>query len=67
MANAYKYEIPQLLKVNPNIDPYDMLLYLNQGKRRELTNKTATPEKNNYIQNVRKNMRNFELKQENER
>lgn len=67
MANAYKYEIPQLLKVNPNIDPYDMLLYLNQGKRRELTNKTATPEQNNYIQNVKKNMRNFELKQENER
>ena len=67
MANAYKYEIPQLLKINPNIDPYDMLLYLNQGKRRELTNKTATPEQNNYIQNVKKNMRNFELKQKNER
>ena len=67
MANAYKYEIPQLLKINPNIDPYDMLLYLNQGKRRELTNKTATPEKNNYIQNVKVNMRNFELKQKNER
>jgi len=63
MANAYKYEIPQLLKVNPNIDPYDMLLYLNQGKRRELTNKTATPEKNNYIQNIKRNMRNFELKE----
>jgi len=54
MANAYKYEIPQLLKINPNIDPYDMLLYLNQGKRRELTNKTATPEQNNYIQNVKR-------------
>jgi hypothetical protein len=67
MANAYKYEIPQLLKINPNIDPYDMLLYLNQGKRRELTNKTATPEQNDYIQNVKRNMRNFELKQENER
>jgi hypothetical protein len=67
MANAYKYEIPQLLKVNPNIDPYDMLLYLNQGKRKELTNKTATPEQNNYIQNVKRNMRNFELKQKNER
>lgn len=67
MANAYKYEIPQLLKTNPNIDPYDMLLYLNQGKKGEITNKTATPEKNNYIRNVRRNMRNFELKQENER
>jgi hypothetical protein len=67
MANAYKYEIPQLLKINPNIDPYDMLLYLNQGKRRELTNKTATPEQNNYIQNVKRNMRNFELKQKNEK
>jgi hypothetical protein len=67
MANAYKYEIPQLLKINPNIDPYDMLLYLNQGKRRELTNKTATPEQNDYIQNVKRNIRNFELKQKNER
>jgi hypothetical protein len=67
MANAYKYEIPQLLKINPNIDPYDMLLYLNQGKRRELTNKTATHEQNDYIQNVKRNIRNFELKQKNER
>jgi pimeloyl-ACP methyl ester carboxylesterase len=41
----------------------DALLYLNQGKRKELVNKTATPEKNTYIQSVKKFAEDFKIKQ----
>ena len=37
-----------------NINPYDALLYKWMGKNYELVNKTATPELNTYINNVKK-------------
>ncbi len=36
-----------------NLDPYHALLYKWLGKNYEIVNKTATPDKNNYIRNVR--------------
>lgn len=39
---------------NATINPYDALLYKYMGKNQELKNKTATPDKNNYINNVKK-------------
>lgn len=37
-----------------NVDSYDALLYKWMGRNAELVNKTATPDKNKYIQNVKK-------------
>lgn len=37
-----------------NINPYDALLYKYMGRNAELKNKTATPDKNNYINNVKR-------------
>lgn len=39
---------------NAAINPYDALLYKYMGRNQELKNKTATPDKNNYIRNVKK-------------
>ena len=39
---------------NKDVSPYDALLYKYMGRNEELKNKTATPEKNNYINNVKK-------------
>lgn len=39
---------------NADVDSYDALLYKYMGRNEELKNKTATPKKNKYIQNVRK-------------
>lgn len=39
---------------NAAINPYDALLYKYMGRNEELKNKTATPDKNNYINNVKK-------------
>ena len=36
-----------------SVDPYDALLYKWQGKHKELSNHTATPGANRYIQNIR--------------
>lgn len=67
MAHTYNNELPQLLKINPKLSPYDMLLYLNQGKRNDIIEGTATPDKNNYITNVKNMIKNFSLKEKNER
>lgn len=48
-------------KDNKNVSPYDALLYKWMGRNQELRNKTATPEKNIYINNVKKYIRNFEF------
>ena len=39
---------------NSDIDAYDALLYKYMGRNAELKNRTATPTKNNYINNVKK-------------
>jgi len=41
----------------------DALLYLYQGKRSELKNKTATPKKNLYIKNVKEGAKGFDIYQ----
>lgn len=65
MANAYKYELPHYRETMKelNVSDIEALLYLNQGKRGELKNKTATPDKNIYIQKVKKYGSNFNLKE----
>lgn len=44
-----------------SIDPIDAVLYKYMGKNKELTGKTATPEKNIYIQNVKKYAKDWDL------
>lgn len=44
-----------------NLSPYHALLYKWIGKNSELTNKTATPNKNIYIRNVNNYSRNFDM------
>jgi hypothetical protein len=60
-ATAYKYELPNYKDVK--IDDMEKLLYLNQGKASELKNKTATPEKNTYIKNVKDYSKMFKIKE----
>jgi len=60
-ATMYKYELPNYKDVN--IDDMDKLLYLNQGKSSELKNKTATPNENIYIRNVKEYKNKFKLKE----
>lgn len=48
-------------KDDRNISPYDALLYKWMGRNSELRNKTATPEENNYISNVKEYIKNFEF------
>jgi hypothetical protein len=62
---AYNNELPAYQKVMKelNVSPIEALLYLNQGKSGELRNKTATPEKNIYIKNVKTFSKNFTLKE----
>lgn len=43
------------------IDPYDALLYKWMGRNSELSNHTATPELNNYINNVKRYQDDFGL------
>lgn len=49
---------------NKPIDPYDALLYKYMGRSQELFNKTATPNLNNYIKNVKNYSKNFEFLEE---
>lgn len=46
---------------NENISEYDALLYKWVGRNEELRNKTATPNKNIYINNVKKYYDNFDF------
>ena len=48
-------------KDDRNVSPYDALLYKWMGRNSELRNKTATPEENNYISNVKEYIKNFEF------
>ena len=47
-----------------NISDEEALLYLNQGKKSEIVNGTATPKKNMYIKNVKKYSDQISLKQQ---
>ena len=60
-STMYKYELPAYKDVD--IADMDKLLYLNQGKRSELKNNTATPDKNIYIRNVNKYKNKIKLQQ----
>ena len=53
----------KILKSNKGMDYTDALMYIYQGKKKDLLNKTATPDKNKYINNVKKFKKNFILKQ----
>ena len=44
---------------NSNISPWDALLYKWMGRNEELRDKTATPEQNNYISNVKRYIKDF--------
>lgn len=46
---------------NNSVSPYDALLYKWMGRNDELKNKTATPNKNIYIRNVKKYINNFDF------
>lgn len=66
LSSMYKNELPSLtnklesLKMNK----MDAMLYLWNGKKKEITKNTATPAKNIYLANVKKySYSNFELKQ----
>jgi hypothetical protein len=64
-AHAYNNELPAYKATikELGISETDALLYLNQGKRNELVNKTATPNKNMYIQNVKNFAKDFTIKE----
>lgn len=49
---------------NTQVDPYDALLYKYMGRNAELVNRTATPQQNNYINNVKNYSKNFEFLEE---
>lgn len=49
---------------NNNISPYDALLYKYQGKHKMLKNGKATPTKNNYINNVKRYLDEFDYYEE---
>lgn len=56
MGYMHNNELPQLKSQMEKlgVSKKEAILYLNQGKRSELTKGTATPDKNKYIQNVKK-------------
>lgn len=65
MGYMYNNELPQLKKQMDKlgVSKTDAILYLNQGKRSEITKGTATPDKNLYIQNVKNYGKRFVLNQ----
>jgi len=65
LANMYKNELPSIKSImnDKNISMQEALLYLWQGKKEEITNKTATPDKNLYIKNVMKYQKYFDVEQ----
>ena len=58
-------ELPQLKdKMKKlNLSKTDALLYLNQGKKSQITNMTATPQQNKYIRSVNDFAKRFVLNQ----
>lgn len=63
LAYMKNNELPGLKGKMKNIAWQDALLYLNQGKKSEIVRGTATPDKNIYIQNVKKYAKKFALDQ----
>lgn len=65
MGHMYNNELPQLKDQMEKLGltKSDAILYLNQGKRGEITKGTATPDKNLYIQNVKNFAKRFALNQ----
>lgn len=64
LAFTYNNEVKgKTFKNNNNnvINPYHALMYKWNGKNKELTNKTATPNKNKYIKNVSNYSKNFDM------
>lgn len=64
LAFIYNNEVKgRTFKNNDNdvIDPYHALMYKWNGHNEQLTNKTATPNKNKYIRNVTNNSRAFDM------
>jgi hypothetical protein len=64
LSHMYNNELKgtKLLK-DSKVKWQDALLYLNQGKKKELVNRTATPDKNIYIKNIKNHMNKFKLKE----
>ncbi len=65
LRSMYKNELPNLkekMKSN-DISDSEALMYLWNGKRREIVNGTATPDKNLYIAHIQKYQENYELLQ----
>lgn len=64
LSHMYNNELKgtKLLK-DSKVKWQDALLYLNQGKKSELVNRTATPDKNIYIKNIKNHMNKFKLKE----
>ncbi len=56
LASMYKNELPKLAPymAKLNIGKMDAMLYLWNGKKKEITKETATPSQNKYITNVKK-------------
>lgn len=62
LNHILKNEVPNYKYVE-DVSDIDKLLYLYNGNRKELFNKTATPDKNIYIQNVNSYKNLFKLQQ----
>ena len=65
LSCIYKNELPALksLMEELGVSKEDALLYCFNGRKSEITNRTATPDKNDYIKSVRKYEKNFNLRQ----
>lgn len=66
LACMYKNELPGLSTklTELNMNKMDAMLYLWNGKKREITNDTATPDKNIYVNHVKKfAYNNFNIRQ----
>ena len=64
LAYIYNNEVRgrKFLSADGNqLSPYHVLMYKWNGKNDELKNRTATPADNNYIRNVEKYSRNFDM------
>ena len=65
LSCIYKNELPALKSLieELGLTTEEALLYCFNGKKSEIRNKTATPDKNDYIQSVKKYKNDFQLKQ----
>ena len=66
LSYMHNNELPSLKEKikKMNISDEEALLYLNQGKKSEIVNGTATPKKNMYIKNIKKYSDQISLKQQ---